>query len=147
MKERSVGINSNLTIKILEMWAYAQHDGRPAEYRWRPLFNAAKFGWRPLLECRAVTLPRSETRWNFAVVPQTRQQILAVGRPKFTVLSGRVEDVLLFNTFFLIVDACLSSEDIAREICTMMPKWRFFCVLYLQWATCSTFQTCILNSR
>jgi len=30
------------------MWANAQHDGRPAEHRWRPLFNAAKFGWRPL---------------------------------------------------------------------------------------------------
>jgi len=26
------------------MWASAQRDGRPAEYRWRPLFNAAKFG-------------------------------------------------------------------------------------------------------
>jgi len=25
-------------------WANAQCDGRPAEYRWRPLFNAAKFG-------------------------------------------------------------------------------------------------------
>ena len=22
------------------MWVNAQHDGRPAEYRWRPLFNA-----------------------------------------------------------------------------------------------------------
>ena len=32
------------------MWANAQPDGRPAEYRWRPLFNAAKFGWRPLLD-------------------------------------------------------------------------------------------------
>jgi len=28
-------------IKKLEMWANAQRDGRPAEYRWRPLFNAA----------------------------------------------------------------------------------------------------------
>jgi len=28
----------------LEMWANAQRDGRPAEYRWRHLFNAAKFG-------------------------------------------------------------------------------------------------------
>jgi len=26
------------------MWANAQPDGRPAEPRWRPLFNAAKFG-------------------------------------------------------------------------------------------------------
>ena len=32
------------------MWANAQRDGRPAEHRWRPLFNAAKFGWRPLLD-------------------------------------------------------------------------------------------------
>ena len=31
-------------IQKLEMWASAQRDGRPAEYRWRPLFNAAKFG-------------------------------------------------------------------------------------------------------
>ena len=30
--------------KELEMWANAQRDGRPAEYMWRPLFNAAKFG-------------------------------------------------------------------------------------------------------
>ena len=26
------------------MWANAQPDGHPAEHRWRPLFNAAKFG-------------------------------------------------------------------------------------------------------
>jgi len=26
------------------MWANAQRDGRPAEYRWRPQFNAAKSG-------------------------------------------------------------------------------------------------------
>jgi len=46
------------------MWANAQRDGRPAEHRWRPLFNAAEFGWRPLLDWRAVTLPRRESRWN-----------------------------------------------------------------------------------
>jgi len=44
------------------MWANAQRDGSPAEHRWRPLFNAAKFGGRPLLDCRAVTLPRRERR-------------------------------------------------------------------------------------
>jgi len=32
------------TEEKLEMWATAQRDGRPAEYRWRTLFNAAKFG-------------------------------------------------------------------------------------------------------
>jgi len=30
--------------KLTKMWANAQRDGRPAEYRWRPLFNARKFG-------------------------------------------------------------------------------------------------------
>jgi len=54
----------------LEMWANAQRDGRPTECTWRRLFNAAKFGWRPLLECRAVTLPRCETRWNLQGCPK-----------------------------------------------------------------------------
>ena len=34
-----IGFRSNTT----RMWANAQPDGRPAEHRWRPLFNAAKF--------------------------------------------------------------------------------------------------------
>jgi len=41
---------------ITSMWANAQRDGRPAEHRWCPIFNAAKFGSRPLFDCRAVTL-------------------------------------------------------------------------------------------
>ena len=36
--------------KKLEMWANVQRDGRPAGYRWRPLFNVEKFGRRPLLD-------------------------------------------------------------------------------------------------
>ena len=31
-------------VDATRMWANAQRDGRPAEYRWRHLFNAAKFG-------------------------------------------------------------------------------------------------------
>jgi len=31
-------------INVTRMWANAQPDGRPAKHRWRPLFNAAKFG-------------------------------------------------------------------------------------------------------
>ena len=37
---------------------------------------------------------------KFAGVPQTRQQISATSRPKFTILSGHVEEVLVFNKFF-----------------------------------------------
>jgi len=70
---------------------------------------------------------------KFVGVPQTRQQISAVNVPKFAILWGHVVDILLFNTFFLIVDACLSCEDIARQSCAMVRRWRYlasFCVLY-----------------
>jgi len=33
-----------IVLKCTRMWANAQHHGRPAEYKWRPLFKAAKFG-------------------------------------------------------------------------------------------------------
>jgi len=56
--------------EVTRMWADAQRDGCSAEYRWRPLFNAAKFGWCKLLQCHAVTLPRRETRWNFLWCPK-----------------------------------------------------------------------------
>jgi len=110
------------------MWANAQRDGRAGEYMWRPLFNAAKFGWRRLLECRAVMLPRRKTRRNplkFAGVPQTRQQISAVADVHHIIRT--YGGGLLFNKFFFpIVDTCLSSEDITRQSCAMVPKWRFF---------------------
>jgi len=33
-----------INVLELEIWANAQRDGRPAEHRWRLLFNAAKYG-------------------------------------------------------------------------------------------------------
>jgi len=101
--------------KELEMWANDQRDGRPAEYKWRPLFNAAKFGRCPLLECHAVTLPGRETRWN---LQGTRQQISAASR-----LWGRH---CCLTSSFPIVDTCFSCEDIARQRCGMVPRWRLF---------------------
>ena len=47
---RSLAVKYAVFYKQLEMWANAQRDGRPAKYRWRPLFNTAKFGWHPLLD-------------------------------------------------------------------------------------------------
>jgi len=37
-----------------------------------------------------------------------------------------VEEILLLNNFFPIVDACLSCKDIARQSCAMVPRWRLF---------------------
>ena len=43
---------------------------------------------------------KTQNPLKFVGVPQTRQQISAVSRPKFTILSGHVEEVLLLNKFF-----------------------------------------------
>ena len=61
-----------------------------------------------------------------AGVPQTPERISAASRPKFTTLCGHVEEILLRNNFFPIVDTCLSCEDIARQSCGMVPRWRIF---------------------
>jgi len=62
--------DTTMNLAVTRMWANAQRDGRPVEHRWRPLFNAANFSWRPLLECRAVTLPRRKTSWNLQGYPK-----------------------------------------------------------------------------
>jgi len=123
------------------------------------------FGWRPLLECRAVTMPIQGTArvghkvyfargkipsggksprkcihsvpvqemgkdhavWlasgerrscsneantgnllKFAGVPKTRQPISAACGPKFAILWGHLEEILVLNKFFPTVDTCLA---------------------------------------
>ena len=112
------------------MWANAQRDGRPAESRWRPLFNAAKFGWRRLLECRAVTLPRRQTRWNLQGCPKlTKRSQPLVGRssPYYENMWRRY---CCLTSFFPIVDTSLICEDIARQSCAMVPRWRFLATFW-----------------
>jgi len=62
---------------------------------------------------------------KFAGLPQTPEPISAVSGPKFTILLGHVEHVLVFNEFFPIVDKCLNCEDTTRQSCAMVPRWRF----------------------
>ena len=117
----------------LEMWANAQRDGRPAKYKWRPLFNAAKFGWRTLVECRAqraVMRTRRETCWNLQGCPKLpdRSQPL-VGR-SLPYCGDIWRSYCCLTSFFPIVDMCLSCEDIARQkLCDgaqMAIFWRLF---------------------
>jgi len=107
------------------MWANVQRDGRPAECRWRPLFNTTNFGWRPLLECRAVTLPRRETHWNLLGWPNlaNRSQPL-VGRssPYCEHMWGR--HCCLTSFFGLSIHALVAKT--AQQSCAMVPRWRIF---------------------
>jgi len=107
------------------LWANAQRDGCPAEYRWRPLFNTAKFGWCPLLECRAVTLPRRESCRNLqgcSKLANRSQPLVGWSSPYYEDMWRRCRGL---TSYFPIVDTCLSCEDRAWESCAMEPKWWF----------------------
>jgi len=67
------------------MWANGQRDGRPAYYRWRHLFNAAVW-LTPTIRVTCSNAANTRNPLKFAGVPQTRQQISAVSRPKFAIL-------------------------------------------------------------
>jgi len=62
---------------------------------------------------------------KFAGVREMVKLISAVSGPKFTILWGHVDDILMIYKFFPIVDTCLSCEDIARQRCAMVSRWRF----------------------
>ena len=110
------------------MWANAQPDGRPA----------AKFVQRPKVGCSNAA--KTKNLLKFVGVPQTPEPISAVSGPKFTILSGHVEEVLVLNKFFPIVDTCLSCEDMARQSCAMVPRWQFF-------ASCICSEPCAAHFR
>jgi len=93
---------------------------------------------------RAVTVPRCEIRWNLQGCPKLAnrsQPLVARSSPYYEDMWSRYR---CLTSFFPIVNTCLSCKDTARQICAMVSKCDF-CVLYLQRAACSTFQTCILN--
>jgi len=66
----------------LEMWVNAQREYMAALPNiGGALCSTPQFGWRPLLECHAVMLPRRETHWNYRVhtaVPTTAVPTTAV---------------------------------------------------------------------
>jgi len=63
------------------MWSHVERDGRPAEYGWRPLFNAAVW-LRPTTRLPYSNAAKTRNPLKFAGVPQTRQHISAasIGR-------------------------------------------------------------------
>ena len=85
-------------------------------YMWHPLFNATKFGWRPLLQCRAVMLPRCETRLNLPKLSDRSQPL--VGRSSLY-CRDMWRRYCCLTSFFPIGDMYLSCEYIARQSCAM----------------------------
>ena len=86
----------------------AQRDGRPAEYRWRPLFNAAVW-LTPTTRVPCSNAAKMRNPLKLHGVPKTNETISAASGLKFTILWGHVEEILLLNKFFPIVDTCLTT--------------------------------------
>jgi len=81
------------------MWANAQRDGRPTEYSWRPLFNAAVW-LTPTNRVPRRNAAKTQNPLKLPGVPQTNEAISAASGPRFTILWGHVEDILPLNKFF-----------------------------------------------
>ena len=81
------------------MWANAQRDGRPAEYRWRPLFNATVW-LTPTTRVPCSNAAKTRNRLKLPGVPQTNKTISAASVPKFAILWGHGAEILLLNKFF-----------------------------------------------
>ena len=87
----------------------------------------AKFGWLPLSDVAAVTNPRREARWNLLWCPKLTnrsQPLVGLRSPYCEDMWGRY--CCYKASFFPIVDTCLSCEDIARQSCVMVRRWRIF---------------------
>jgi len=78
------------------MWADAQRDGRPAEYRWCPLFNAAVW-LTPTTRMPCSNAAKTRNPLKLGGVPQTTGPISAASGPKCAILWGHVEEILLLN--------------------------------------------------
>jgi len=96
--------------------------------------------WPPSIQCHKVWLPtagvpcsnpaKTQNPLKFARVPQTHQQFSAVIGPKFTILWGHVEEVLVFNKFF---PDCRYMPQLQRHSPTKLydgAEMAIFCVLY-----------------
>ena len=63
------------------------------------------------------------------------------GAQNYRIDLHHAEEILLLNKFFFqIVDTCLSCEDMARQSCAMVPRWRFF-------ASCICSEPCAAHFR
>jgi len=78
------------------MWADAQRDGRPAEYRWQ----RRKVWLTPNTGVPCSNTAKTLNPLKLAGVPQTTGPISAASGPEFTISWGHVEEILLLSNFF-----------------------------------------------
>jgi len=88
--------------------------GHPAEYKcMAPSVQHRKVWLTPTTRVPCSNAVKTRNPLKFAGLSQTRQQISAASRPKFTILRGHVGRHCCLTSSFPIVDTCLICEDIA----------------------------------
>ena len=104
-----------------------------------PLFYAAKFGWRPLLECRTVMLPRREIHWNYLGCPKLTNRSQPLECQSSPYCKDGWGDIA---ASFYIVDTHLIAKIYRpTKLCNgaqMANFWRFFvcCIFSEPHAAC-----------
>jgi len=91
------------------MWANAQRDGRPVEYRRRPV-QLRKVWLTPTTTVPGSNAAKTRNLLKLAGVPQTNEMISAASGPKFTILCRHVGEILLFNRFFQLSICALVAQ-------------------------------------
>ena len=91
------------------MWANAKCDGRPAEYKWRPLLNAAVW-LTPTTRVPCSNAAKTRNPLKLAGVSQTNERISAASGLKFTILWDMYRRYCCLTSFFPIVDTCRSAK-------------------------------------
>jgi len=89
--------------------------------------TSCKVSLVPLSDVAAVTKSRCETIWNLLEC----LKITKISQPLVGRRSPNCEDIhtgryWCLTRFLPIVDICLSCEDIARQSCAMVRRWRIF---------------------
>jgi len=113
------------------IWQNSVRGHEPQKYRYsvpaqETAKHRAKFGWPAVSDITAVTKRRCKTRWNLLGCPKiaNRSQPLVDRSSPYCEDSWRTYCCL--TGFFPIVNTYLSCEDIARQSCAMVRRWRFF---------------------
>jgi len=111
------------------MWANAQRDGCPAEYR-APSVQRRKVWLTPTTTVRCSNAVMTRNPLKFAGVSQTTGPISAASEPKFTILCRHLEEIFLRNKCF---SDCRYAPSLRRysptKLCDgaqMANFWQFF---------------------
>ena len=90
------------------------------------LCSMPQFGSMPTTRVPCSIAAKTRNPMKFAGVPQTPEPISAVSGRSSPYYEDMWRRYRCLRSFFPIVNTCLSYEDVARQSCALVPRWRIF---------------------